>query len=119
MHFFEMSLFFPDWLTPWIGIAAVAAWIMGLGRLAAALGIYVAMDIFAAPLIEAWLGELPLWALVLAAPFVVLIILNSLISLVFGKEVAGQVIGTWLVRLTDNLVLPLAVAGLAWWLLMA
>lgn len=111
-YFSEISLLFPEWLTPWIVVAAVAAAIMGFNRVAVSLGIYVAIDLFIAPMLEPWLDQLPLWTLALAALLLPLLVLNAIISLVFGKEAGGHFTGTWLVRIFDLLILgPFHIVG--------
>jgi hypothetical protein len=115
----EIGLFFPEWWTPWIGVAAIGAAIMGWYRLAAPLAAFVAIDIAVVPLLEPWIEQVPVWFLVLLMPIFALLVLYSLIALIFGKGVAdqviGQFIGTWLVRLADLLIAgPFRVL---WWLL--
>lgn len=115
----EIGLFFPEWLTPWIGVAAIAAAIMGWSRLAISLGAFVAIDIFVFPLIEAWLDELPAWASALAVILLALLIIHTIIALVFGEEAAGTFTGTWLVRISDALILgPFRIVRSLWRLLM-
>jgi hypothetical protein len=115
----EIGLFFPEWLTPWLGVAAIAAAIMGWGRLAASLGAFVAINIFVMPLLEGWLGQLPIWASALAVILLSLLVIHALIALVFGKEAAGQFTGTWLVRISDALILgPFRIVQSLWRLLM-
>lgn len=104
-HLYEIGLFFPEWWTPWIGMAAVAFAIMGLGRLAASLGVVVAIDLIVVPLFEPWLEQLPPWASALMVIVLGLLVIHSLISVVFGPEAAGTFTGTWLVRISDMLIL--------------
>ncbi len=104
-HLYEIGLFFPEWWTPWIGVAAVAFAIMGAGRMAAALGTFVAIDLIVAPLLEPWLEQLPPWASALIVIVLGLLVIHSLISLAFGPEAAGTFTGTWLVRISDMLIL--------------
>jgi len=114
-HFFEASFFFPEWLTPWIGIAAVAAAIMGMKKIAASLGFFFAIDVFVMPILDPWLGELPIWVLAIALLLFPLLLLNAIISFIFGGEAAGQFTGTWIVRIFDFLLLaPFRLLKILW-----
>jgi hypothetical protein len=108
-HLHEIGMFFPEWLIPWIGVAAVATAILGLKRLAVSFGSFVAFDVFVMPWIKPWFEQLPPWVSIPAIVVFALLVIYALIALVFGEGVAsqaiGQVIGTWLVRLLDVMIL--------------
>jgi hypothetical protein len=104
-HFFEASLFFPEWITPWIGLAAAAAAILGMKKAATTLGLFWGIEVFAMPILEPWLSELPMWVLAIALLILPLLMLHGFISFIFGKETAGHFTGTWLLRIFDFLLL--------------
>ncbi len=114
----ELGMFLPEWVMPWICLVAIAAAIMGWNRLAAALGLFVAIDIFVFPMLEPFFDQLPIWVLILCVAFIPLYLLHSLIQFVFGKETAGTFTGIWLLRVSDAIILmPFRFVRLLWRLL--
>lgn len=105
MKLLGLSVFLPGWALPWVVVAAVAAFIIGARRLGIALAILLVMDQVAAPLLAPVLAELPWWVLALVTLVVVLLVVHGLIAAVFGAEAAGHFTGTWLVRITDLLII--------------
>lgn len=118
-HLHELGLFIPEWMIPWCVVAAIGAAILGWSRIATSLSLFVAVDVLVWPLLEPWLDQLPVWALVLGAILLPLLVVHSLIALVFGEAAAGQFTGTWLVRIADALLLgPLRMLRSLWQLLL-
>lgn len=99
-----LTWFIPEWAYPWLIVGAIGAWIIGANRLAIALTVLVLLDLVLAPLIAPWLEEQPAWVLALLLIIVALMILNGVISLLFGKEAGGHVVGTYVVRILDLLI---------------
>jgi hypothetical protein len=99
------TLFLPEWALPWIVVLAVAAWILGARALAGVAIAVVIADVVIAPLLAPWIEALPTWAFVLILVVFALTVINGLLVLLFGREAAGQVTGTYLVRLIDFIFL--------------
>jgi len=85
-------------------VGAIAAWIAGARRLAGALTLFVAVDVLVLPMIEPWLKAQPLWMLAPMVLLAVLLVINSLLTFLFGPEAAGHFVGAWLVRIGDLLL---------------
>ena len=99
------TLFLPEWALPWVAVVGIAAWILGARALGVAAAMLLLTDLVIAPLLAPWIATLPTWALLMLAGVVSLVVLHQVIDLLFGKEVAGHVTGTYLVRLLDALLL--------------
>ena len=94
------TLSLPEWAQPWVAIGGLIAWVVG----ARALGM-VAAILLLAPFLAPWLTTLPDWVLWLSGGVMLLLVLHSVIYLLFGKETAGHVSGSYLIRLFDFLLL--------------
>ncbi len=99
------TLFLPDWALPWMVVLAIAAWILRARALAGLAALIVLADVVIGPLVAPWLDAIPLWALLPLLPIIGLLLLHGLIVAAFGPETAGQVTGTYLVRLLDLIFL--------------
>ena len=99
------TLFLPDWTLPWVAVVGLAAWIMGARALGTAAAILLLSDLVLAPLLAPWLATLPAWTLWLLGALMWLMILRGVIETMFGKDTAGHVTGTYLVRIFDALLL--------------
>ena len=99
------TLFLPEWALPWVLVFAISAWILGARTLAVAAGLVLLAEWVLAPLLAPWLSTLPAWALVLIGAVMVLMVLQGAIDILFGERVAASVVGTYLVRLLDALML--------------
>lgn len=100
-----LALLMPEWMLPWVAVAAVAAWILGARRAAIALGLFFAMDVLVAPALAPWLAEQPAWALALLTLAMGLMMLQGLLTFLFGRGATDHFVGTWLVRIVDLLLL--------------
>lgn len=100
-----LALFAPEWLTVWFAVAAVGAFILGFRRAGTALMGWPIIDWVVLPMVDPILDQLPGWAVASLLVVVGLVILQGLLSLLFGPEAVGHVVGTYLVRLIDFLVL--------------
>ena len=111
----SLLVFSPDWLTVWFLVAAAGAFILGAKAAGYSLMAWPILDWIVLPIFEPAIDQLPLmWVAVIGA-VITLIILQGLLSLVFGKEAAGHVIGTYLVRLLDLLFVgPFRLLGRLW-----
>lgn len=99
------TLFLPEWALPWMVVLAITALVVGARGLAGMAAGVVAADLVLAPLLAPWIDALPDWAL---APILVvfgLMVLNSALAFLFGREAAGHVTGTLLMRLFDLILL--------------
>ena len=99
------TLFLPAWALPWIGLIGVLALIVGARGLAGAAGMILVVELIVAPLMAPWLATLPTWVLLIMGAVMVLTVVHGVIDFLFGKEAAGHVSGTYLVRLLDLLLL--------------
>ena len=99
------TLFLPEWALPWVAVFGLVAWIVGARALGVAAAILLLAELVFAPLLAPWLATLPDWALLLIGGVMVLLVLHGIIDFLFGKEAAGHVSGTYLVRLFDFLLL--------------
>ena len=99
------TLFLPEWVLPWVGVFGIIAWIVGARTLGMAAAIFLLAELVLAPLLSPWLSTLPGWALFLIGGVMVLLVLHGFIDVLFGKETAGHVSGTYLIRLLDFLFL--------------
>lgn len=109
----------PDWILPWVLVLVTAALIVGarkwaLGGLSLLVSAAVIGPLLVGllPMAEQWFFSLPGWVVataipvgVLLAPVALLFVLYVVVSVLFGPETAGQVVGTYLVRYIDFLVL--------------
>ena len=105
MRIIELSLFVPGWAIPWLVVLTIAAWIVGAKQFALGLTVLLIMDQVVAPLLEPYLATLPTWVLALVTATVILLVIHGLIVMIFGKEAAAHFTGTWLVRISDLLIL--------------
>lgn len=106
MKTFSLATFFlPEWALPWVAVLGIAAWIMGARPLALAAAMLLLAELVLAPLLAPWLTTLPVWALLLLGGIMVLMVLHGVVDVLFGKETAGHITGTYLVRLLDALLL--------------
>jgi hypothetical protein len=96
-----LFLLMPDWLVVWVAVTAVGAAILGLRRLAMGLAVLPLADWVLLPMVGPVLDSLPIWVSVVVLVVIALLILHALIASVFGREAAGFVVGTYLVRLID------------------
>ncbi|MGH9637770.1 MAG: hypothetical protein ACRD72_23275, partial [Candidatus Angelobacter sp.] len=114
---------FPDWVVAWFGVVGVSAFILGMKRAGLLLATPAASLFFAAPLLG------PEWQAMPAAvrhtipllflAFGGILVLKYIIQAIYGKEVAGAVAATYLVRLLDKIWRSIpALFGLPfrWWL---
>jgi hypothetical protein len=108
-----MAVFAPEWLTVWFAIAAVGAFILGFRRAGMALMGWPIIDWIVLPAIDPIIDQLPGWAVAALLVVVALLMLQGALSLLFGPEAVGHVIGTYLVRLIDVLLLG-PFRGLRW-----
>jgi hypothetical protein len=99
------TLFLPEWALPWVAVFGVAAWIVGARALGAVAAMLLLTELVLAPLLAPWLETLPTWGLLIFAAVMVVVVLHQVVDFLFGREVAGHVTGTYLVRLLDALLL--------------
>ena len=99
------TLFLPEWSLPWVLLFGIAAWILGARATGVAAVLLVAAEFVLPPLLEPWLTTLPDWAILLIGGVLLLVVLHDVVDFLFGKETAGHVTGTFLVRLLDALLL--------------
>lgn len=99
------TLFLPEWALPWVFIVGIGAFIVGARALAISAAVLLTAEFILAPLMAPWLSTLPTWVLLLMGGVVLLLVLHGVIDFLFGKETAGHVSGTYLVRLIDFLLL--------------
>lgn len=100
-----LALFALEWLTVWFAVAAVGAFILGFRRAGAALMGWPIIDWIVLPLVDPIIDQMPAWAVAALVVVVGLVMLQGLLSLLFGPEAVGHVVGTYLVRLIDFLLL--------------
>lgn len=111
----SLIIFAPEWLTVWFAAAAAGALILGFKQTAYALMAWPVIDWIVLPIFEPVIDQQPAWVAAVIIAVISLIILQGLLALVFGKEAAGHVIGTYLVRLLDLLFIgPLRFLGRLW-----
>ena len=96
-----LTVIFPDWWLFWLAVADAVALMLGMIRLAVALGVIPAVRFLVLPMAEQWLDELPVWVLVLGIALFGLFIARAGMALVLGSEGAGQAIGMLFVRFMD------------------
>lgn len=108
-----LSQSIPNWLLVWIAIAAGVAWIIGAKRAATALTLVPIGKWIIAPLFAPVMRSLPWWVGPLADAVTILLLLQGVITLVFGPAVAAHVIGALLLRALDVLFLG-PFRGLRW-----
>lgn len=99
------TLFLPEWALPWVAVIGVAAWILGARVLGVAAALLLLTELLLAPLLAPWIATLPTWGLLMLAAALVIVVLHQVIDLLFGKETAGHVTGTYVVRLLDVILL--------------
>ena len=99
------TLFLPEWALPWVAVLGIAAWIVGARALGTAAAVLLLAELVLAPLLAPWLATLPDWGLLLIGGVIVLLVLHGIIDFLFGKETAGHVSGTYLIRLFDFLLM--------------
>lgn len=105
MKTFSLATFFlPEWALPWLAVFGLVAWIVGARSLGVAAAILLLAELVLAPLLAPWLETLPDWALFLILGVMVLLVFHGVIDFLFGKETAGHVSGTYLIRLFDFLL---------------
>jgi hypothetical protein len=95
----------PDWLTVWIAVAAIAAWLVRAKRAAIALSFVLAGKWLVAPAFAPVMQSLPWWVGPLADATMMLLLMQAAIALVFGPAAAAAVIATLLLRVLDLLFL--------------
>ena len=102
MNSLQLALFFiPEWALPWIAVIGAAAWILEIRSIAFMAGVVLFIEFILAPILAPIIMILPNWALFLLSATVVLSLLSGAITFLFGKEAAGHVVGTYIVRVID------------------
>ncbi len=101
----SLALITPDWLTIWVAILAIGAFILGFKRAGSALMAWPIIDWILLPILLPVIDQLPPWVALALAGIFSLLILQAFLMLIFPKEAVGHVIGTYLVRLCDFLLL--------------
>ena len=105
MHLTGIGALLPDWVLGWLAVAAAGAAIIGLPRrVALGLAAPPAFRWVVMPAISPWFSAQPLWLQGAAFLAVALLTVQSVLTLVFGKEAAGHFIGVMLVRIFDLVV---------------
>ncbi len=99
------SLLLPDALTPWFAVGAVSAAVLGWQNIARGLAVLPLVNWIVLPLLDPFIDMLPLWVLLVIVPIAALMFLHAVVATLFGREAAGHVVGTYLVRLIDGLLL--------------
>lgn len=94
----------PDWAVAWSAIAAVACLIMGAKRWAAAIAMVPIGRWILWPIFTQFFPGLPVWVQLLFGLVGALLIVHGFTSLIFGRETAGQVTGTLIVRIGEFLL---------------
>lgn len=94
----------PEWAMIWLFLAGVAAFILKARRLAAAFEIMPALHWIIFPVLTVLNVPLPLWSGPVVEVLAALLLLQSLLSIVFGKDVAAGVIAGLLLRGIDGLL---------------
>jgi hypothetical protein len=105
----------PAWLALLLAIGGVSALILGASRTGALLLGPAAFQWLLWPLLAPVAGAVPSGYIGAAIPLLLsfggLLLLGRFVRAIFGKEAAGQMVGTYLVRLFD-----LIARGLGWML---
>lgn len=113
-----LVLFAPEWLTVWFAVAAVGAFILGFRRAGMALLGWPIIDWIVLPIVDPIIDQLSGWAAAAVVVVVGLVMLQGLLSLLFGREAVGHVVGTYIVRLIDFLLLgPIRALRWLFWML--
>jgi hypothetical protein len=87
----------------WCLVGALGAHILGATRIAWLLALPPAWRWLIAPMIQPLLDQLPLWLVAVVSILFVLALLRGGLVLLVGRDAAGHVFGTWIVRLVDAL----------------
>lgn len=95
----------PEWLFPWLAVGAAAAWILGARRIALSMALLLTGLVVLPPLLAPVIGQLPGWVLWLLSALMVLLLVQGIISAIFGPVVAGHFTAVWLIRVCDFLLL--------------
>ncbi len=98
MNFQGLGLLVPEWVLPWIVLAAAVAYLVGALRLSLALGLIPVVKLILAPVLAPYFWQLPVWLLPAVVLLLFLLVLQGIVSLVFGRETAGQFVGAILMR---------------------
>ncbi len=101
MRFQGFAILAPEWLTMWFAVAAVGAFILGFNRTGTALLGWPIIDWIVLPIIEPVIDQLPGWVVAVIVAVIALVMLQGILSLLFGRAAVGHVVGTYLVRLID------------------
>lgn len=106
MHLTGLGVLLPDWVLGWLVVAAIGSAIMGLpGRVVLGLSALPAFRWLVRPVIDPWLAIQPIWFQGVVFLIVALLLVQSVLTLAFGKEATGHFVGTMLVRIFDCVVL--------------
>src|SRR5262245_799444 len=93
----------PEWLLPWIAVAAAVGFI--LGQRSAGFGLAPAFVVQGLAFILCpWLDHRPLWSQALLTLLVWLLLMRAAISIVFGGRVADGFAAQWVIRIVDLLI---------------
>jgi hypothetical protein len=100
------TLFLPEW-APTVGgcVRRRRLDCRGESPWGAVAAMLLLTELVLAPLLAPWLETLPTWGLLIFAAVMVVVVLHQVVDFLFGREVAGHVTGTYLVRLLDALLL--------------
>jgi hypothetical protein len=101
MRIFGAAMFLPEWFTAWILVAAIAAGILGFRRVAGILALIPMIDWVLVPLAAPFVDALPAWLVVTLLLISVLMLVQGVLTMLFGREASGHVIGTFIVRFID------------------
>jgi len=105
MNVMGISIFAPGWLTIWVAVASVAAYILKFKQLGLTLLMWPVTDWLLLPIVEPWIDEMPMWIVVVILLIFVMAILRWILSLVLSKEGIGHVEGIYMVRFIDFIFL--------------
>lgn len=99
-----LMLLLPEWVVAWFAVGALVAAILGQQRLAFGLGLVPLIDWVLIPVLLPLIDQVPLVVLLPVLALIAITILHGIVQVLFGRETAGQVTGTYLVRLIDTTI---------------
>lgn len=96
----------PDWIIVWLAVTGGSALILGASRIGLAFLLPAAIRFVVVPTLKSELSEIPPVVLNSLVPFALILgailVLKVLVQAIYGKQTAGHVAGTYLVRAFDT-----------------
>src|ERR1039458_8645538 len=100
-----LSHLIPEWTLPWIAVAAAVAFILGRPRAGSSFALTFILQAWLTPILKPWLDQQPLWLQAIWALVIWILLMQTIVSIIFGRRVGDGFATHWVIRVVDLLIL--------------